>query len=97
MVHSKSSGCVKLYSSLQLRLFAHLHSLSLRWHLGRKTGEVLRVVDRGTRSVNSLLNYIIFSIMPTIVDILIAVIYFLTQFNAFFALIVFATMAVYLG
>jgi len=84
-------------SSVQVRLFAHLHGLSLRWHLGRKTGEVLRVVDRGTTSVNSLLNYILFSIMPTIVDIIIAILYFLTMFNAWFALIVFATMATYLS
>jgi len=55
------------------------------------------VVDRGTTSVNSLLNYILFSIMPTIVDIIIAIFYFLTMFNAWFALIVFVTMTVYLG
>lgn len=40
---------------VQVRLFAHLHSLSLRWHLGRKTGDVLRSIDRGTSSINSLL------------------------------------------
>ena len=55
------------------------------------------MVDRGTTSVNSLLNYILFSIMPTIVDIIIAIFYFLTMFNAWFALIVFVTMTVYLG
>ena len=82
---------------MQVRLFAHLHGLSLRWHLGRKTGEVLRVVDRGTNSVNSLLNYIVFSIMPTIFDIIIAIFYFLVKFNAWFALIVFLTMTVYLS
>lgn len=40
---------------VQVRLFSHLHSLSLRWHLGRKTGDVLRSIDRGTSSINSLL------------------------------------------
>ena len=40
---------------VQVRLFDHLHSLSLRWHLGRKTGDVLRSIDRGTSSINSLL------------------------------------------
>ena len=58
---------------------------------------MLRVVDRGTTSVNSLLNYIIFSIMPTVVDIIVAVFYFLVMFNGWFALIVFVTMAVYLS
>nr|XP_032813025.1 ATP-binding cassette sub-family B member 6, mitochondrial [Petromyzon marinus]XP_032813026.1 ATP-binding cassette sub-family B member 6, mitochondrial [Petromyzon marinus] len=82
---------------VQVQLFEHLHSLSLRWHLGRKTGEVLRSVDRGTSSINSLLSYIVFSILPTIVDIVIAIIYFVTFFNAWFGLIVFVCMCVYLG
>ena len=55
--------------SSQVGLFSHLHTLSLRWHLGRKTGEVLRVMDRGTASVNGLLSYLIFNIFPTMVSI----------------------------
>lgn len=81
---------------IEVTLFQHLHGLSLRWHLGRKTGEVLRVMDRGTNSINNLLNYIIFNIIPTLADIVIAIVYFLTAFNAWFALIVFITMALYL-
>ncbi|CAF1480233.1 unnamed protein product [Rotaria sp. Silwood1] len=82
--------------SLKLRVFSHLHNLSLSWHLTRKTGEVLRIVDRGTDSVDSLLDYILFSIFPTIADIIIAIIYFVVQFNIWFGIIVFATMFVYL-
>lgn len=81
---------------VQVRLFAHLHSLSLRWHLGRKTGDVLRSIDRGTSSINSLLSYIVFSIFPTIADIVISIIYFITYFNAWFGLIVFVCMTLYL-
>ena len=77
-------------------LFQHLHHLSLRWHLQRKTGEVLRVMDRGTDSINNLLNYIIFSITPTIVDLIVAVIYFTYMFNWWFGLIVFLTMFLYI-
>ncbi|XP_068612526.1 ATP-binding cassette sub-family B member 6 [Brachionichthys hirsutus] len=82
---------------IQVRLFAHLHSLSLRWHLGRKTGEVLRSIDRGTSSINTLLSYIVFSILPTIADIVISIIYFVTNFNAWFGLIVFVCMTFYLA
>ena len=48
---------VQQYTSraVQVQLFNHLHSLSLRWHLGRKTGEVIRMVDRGATSIDSLL------------------------------------------
>nr|XP_040219491.2 ATP-binding cassette sub-family B member 6 [Anopheles coluzzii] len=81
---------------IELELFRHLHSLSLRWHLNRKTGEVLRVMDRGTDSINNLLNYILFSITPTIVDILIAVVFFITAFNWWFGFIVFLTMTLYI-
>lgn len=81
---------------VEVELFRHLHSLSLRWHLGRKTGEVLRVMDRGTDSINNLLNYIIFSILPTIIDILVAIVYFVAAFNIWFGIIVFITMSLYI-
>ncbi|XP_059174693.1 ATP-binding cassette sub-family B member 6-like isoform X2 [Physella acuta] len=83
--------------AIQIKLFSHLHSLSLRWHLGRKTGEVLRVVDRGTNSINSLLSYLVFQILPTIADIIIAIVYFITFFNYLFGIIVFLSMALYLA
>lgn len=82
---------------IEIELFAHLHSLSLRWHLGRKTGEVLRIMDRGTDSITNLLNFILFSIAPTIIDILIAVVFFGITFNWYFGLIVFVTMVLYIG
>lgn len=82
---------------IEIELFRHLHQLSLRWHLQRKTGEVLRVMDRGTDSINNLLNYIVFSIAPTILDLLVAVAYFVYAFNWWFGLIVFLTMFLYIG
>uniref|UniRef100_A0A1I8QBP0 ATP-binding cassette sub-family B member 6 n=1 Tax=Stomoxys calcitrans TaxID=35570 RepID=A0A1I8QBP0_STOCA len=81
---------------IEVDLFQHLHQLSLRWHLQRKTGEVLRIMDRGTDSINNLLNYIIFSITPTIVDLIVAVVYFVYAFNWWFGLIVFLTMFLYI-
>ena len=83
--------------SVQIQLFSHLHCLSLRWHLGRKTGEVLRVIDRGTNSINNLLNYILFQIAPTIIDIVIAIVYFVSVFDYIFGAIVFISMAFYLA
>lgn len=55
---------IQQYTSLtiEIELFRHLHSLSLKWHLGRKTGEVLRIMDRGTDSISNLLNYLIFQV-----------------------------------
>ncbi|XP_029937191.1 ATP-binding cassette sub-family B member 6, mitochondrial [Myripristis murdjan] len=81
---------------VQVRLFSHLHALSLRWHLERRTGDVLRSVDRGTASINNLLSYILFSILPTIADIIIAIIYFISYFNVWFGLIVLTCMVLYL-
>ncbi|KAJ7345996.1 hypothetical protein JRQ81_001946 [Phrynocephalus forsythii] len=82
---------------IQVQLLRHLHGLSLRWHLGRKTGEVLRSVDRGTSSINNLLSYIVFSIFPTVADIIIAIVYFTTTFSAWFGLIIFLCMSLYLA
>jgi ATP-binding cassette subfamily B (MDR/TAP) protein 6 len=53
-------------------------------------------MDRGTASVNGLLNYIIFSIVPTLIDIVIAIAYFSVEFNIWFGVIVFVTMFFYL-
>ncbi|XP_056144941.1 ATP-binding cassette sub-family B member 6 [Lampris incognitus] len=81
---------------VQVRLFSHLHGLSLHWHLDRRTGEVLRSVERGTSSINNLLSYILFSVVPTICDIIIAIIYFVSYFSSWFGLIVLTCMALYL-
>eukprot|EP00092_Neocalanus_flemingeri_P036173 GFUD01039384.1.p1 GENE.GFUD01039384.1~~GFUD01039384.1.p1 ORF type:complete len:833 (-),score=230.22 GFUD01039384.1:183-2681(-) len=82
---------------IQVGLFEHLHTLSLRWHLSRKTGEVLRVMDRGTSSINSLMQYLVFSIFPTIADIIIAIVYFAVAFNIWFGVIILVTMIMYLA
>lgn len=81
---------------LQVDVLHHLHSLSLRWHLGRKTGEVLRVMDRGTQSINNLLSYLLFNILPTLVDIGVAIVFFVVAFDGWFGLIVFTTMLGYI-
>ncbi|VDO06242.1 unnamed protein product [Rodentolepis nana] len=81
---------------LSVHLFKHLQCQSMAWHLSRETGAMLRIVDRSTSSVSSVLNYLSFSIFPTIVDILVGVVYFITAFNYWYGLIVFITMGCYI-
>ncbi|KAI8979740.1 hypothetical protein BDF20DRAFT_871371 [Mycotypha africana] len=81
---------------ISIKFFAHLHSLSLHYHINRKTGEVLRVVDRGTNSIVNILSQILFQIVPALANILIAVVVFSVRFSLPFGLIVFITMALYL-
>lgn len=81
---------------VSVKLFAHLHSLSLQYHINRKTGEVLRVVDRGTNSIVQLLSQIVFQIFPALANILVAVVVFSFKFSLPFGLIVFVTMSLYL-
>ncbi|KAI8337672.1 hypothetical protein BC941DRAFT_375486 [Chlamydoabsidia padenii] len=81
---------------VSIKLFEHLHLLSLGFHLNRKTGEVLRVMDRGTNSVVQLLSQILFQIFPAIANILIAVFLFAITFSPAYGGIVFVTMALYL-
>lgn len=80
----------------QVSLYAHLHSLSISWHLSRKTGEVLKVLDRGTSGVQNLCSYLLFQIFPALTDIVIAFGYFTYAFNLWFALVAFVCMGIYL-
>eukprot|EP01134_Creolimax_fragrantissima_P005743 CFRG5743T1 len=81
---------------MKVKVFEHLHSLSLHWHLNRQTGSTLRIMDRGTSSVTDLLSSIVFSMTPTIVDIVIAIVFFVVAFDAVFGVIVMGTMVSYL-
>ncbi|CAH1762874.1 18520_t:CDS:10 [Entrophospora sp. SA101] len=81
---------------ISVKMFEHLHGLSLSYHINRKTGEVLRVMDRGTNSIITLLNQILFQIFPVIVDIIVAVVYFVIRFGWVFGAIVFITMTAYI-
>ncbi len=80
-----------------LQVFEHLHSLSLRFHLERQTGGVSRDIERGTRGISFLLTFLLFNILPTLLEIgLVAVILFV-KYNPWFAIITFATLVLYIA
>ena len=79
-----------------LNVFRHLHSLSLRFHLERQTGGVSRDIERGTRGISTLLNYMLFSIIPVILEFSLVAVVLLNKFDWRFAAITFAAVAVYL-
>ncbi|KAJ1569799.1 Homocysteine S-methyltransferase 1, partial [Nowakowskiella sp. JEL0078] len=81
---------------ISVQMMRHLHGLSLQFHLTRKTGEVLRVMDRGVSSIGSLLSYILFNIIPVIADIAVAVVIFFISFDIWLSMIVFTTMILYI-
>ena len=61
--------------------FGRLHQLSLRFHLSRRTGEVTKVVERGTKSINSMIYFLLFNIAPTIIELIVVAIIFYTLFG----------------
>jgi ATP-binding cassette subfamily B protein len=77
------------------RVLDHLHRLSLRYHLERKTGGLSRDLERGANSVSSLLNYMAFSILPTLVEVTLIAIILLRDYNPWFAAITFGSVVVY--
>jgi ATP-binding cassette subfamily B protein len=79
-----------------LNVFRHLHSLSLRFHLERQTGGVSRDIERGTRGISTLLNYMLFSIIPVILEFSLVAVVLLTRFDWRFAAITFAAVAIYI-
>jgi len=80
-----------------LEVFEHLHSLSLRFHLDRQTGGVSRDIERGTRGIGFLLNFTLFNILPTLLEIGLVAIILLSKYEAKFALITFVTLVIYIG
>ncbi|KAI8137554.1 hypothetical protein BJV82DRAFT_634815 [Fennellomyces sp. T-0311] len=81
---------------ISVKMFSHLHGLSLHFHINRKTGEVLRVMDRGTNSIVQLLSQILFQIFPALANIVVAVFVCAIKFTPPFGIIVFLTMSFYL-
>ena len=80
-----------------LEVFEHLHSLSLRFHLDRQTGGVSRDIERGTRGIGFLLNFTLFNILPTLLEIGLVAVILLSKYEAKFALITFVTLVIYIG
>ena len=80
---------------LSTRVLEHLHRLSLRFHLDRKTGAVSRDLERGTRSVSQILNYMAFSILPILVEFSLVGFILLRDYAPVFALAMFGAVVVY--
>ncbi|RKO93350.1 P-loop containing nucleoside triphosphate hydrolase protein, partial [Blyttiomyces helicus] len=83
--------------AVSVRILEHLHSLSLQFHLFRKTGEVLRVVERGTSSISSLLSYFLFNMGPVVLDTVAGVVVMLYTFDAAVGGILLSTMILYIA
>ncbi len=81
---------------VSIRVLDHLHRLSLRYHLERRTGGISRDIERGTRSVSSLLNYMVFSILPIIVEVALIAGILLDRYSVWFAVITFGSVVVYI-
>jgi len=79
-----------------LNVFRHLHSLSLRFHLERQTGGLTRDIERGTRGISTLLSYMLFSIIPVILEFSLVAAVLLARFDWRFAAITFAAVAIYM-
>ncbi len=78
-----------------LKTFRHLHSLSLRFHLDRQTGGLSRMVERGTRGIETVLRFALFSTLPTLVEIGLATVVIWIALGWAFAAIVFVTLVLY--
>jgi hypothetical protein len=75
------------YRELSVAAFEHVHSLSLDFHLGKKTGEVLSALGKGS-SINTFLEQVTFQVVPMIIDLAVAIGYFLIRFDAYYALVI---------
>ncbi|MES2048115.1 MAG: ABC transporter ATP-binding protein/permease [Pseudomonadota bacterium] len=82
--------------TIALKVFRHLHALSLRFHLNRQTGGMTRDIERGTRGISSLVSYALFSIFPTLLEISLVLIYLSTHYDIWFTLITVVALVTYI-
>src|SRR5258706_6744935 len=80
-----------------LGVFRHLHSLSLGFHLERQTGGMTRDIERGTRGISTLLSYLVFSILPVILEFTLVAVVLVAKFDWRFAAVTFGAVIVYIA
>ena len=82
--------------SIALEVFRHLHSLSLRFHLERQTGGMTRDIERGTRGVHSLISYSLYSIIPTLIEVVLVLTLLAVKYDIWFAAITGTALVLYI-
>jgi ATP-binding cassette subfamily B protein len=82
--------------TVSLQVFGHLHALSLRFHLDRQTGGLTRDVERGSRGISTLVSYTLYSILPTLVEVLLVLGWLGTHYEAWFAGITVVALTTYI-
>ncbi|GAB4513164.1 MAG: ABC transporter ATP-binding protein/permease [Sulfuricaulis sp.] len=80
-----------------LKVFEHLHNLALRFHLERQTGGMSRDIERGTAGIRFLLNFMLFNILPTILEIGFVAAILLVKYDPWFCIVTLVTLVVYIG
>ena len=83
--------------TIALRVFRHLHALSLRFHLNRQTGGMTRDIERGTRGITTLVSFTLFNILPTLIEIVLVLGYMVLHYDIWFSVITVAALALYVG
>ena len=78
-----------------LQVFDHLHALSLRFHLSRQTGGMTRDIERGTRGIQSLISFSLYSIIPTLIELAMVLGYFVYAYDIWFAGVTFIALFCY--
>ena len=84
-------------NSLSVTTLTHLHNLSLRYHLERNTGAISRDMERGAQSISSILNYLVFNIVPTAAELTLVAGILFSQYDRHFAIIIFLTVGIYVA
>ncbi len=82
---------------IALEVFHHLHALSLRFHLERQTGGLTRDIERGTRGISTLLSFMVFSVLPTLLEMALVTGFLIWQFDIWFGVITVAAIVLYVA
>ena len=80
-----------------LKIFEHLHNLSLKFHLNRQTGALSRIIDRGIGAIDFILRFVTFNIFPTLLEIILVCLILLNLFSWYFSIITFFVILFYIA
>jgi|TARA_B110000467_G_scaffold65718_1_gene59960 ABC-type transport system involved in Fe-S cluster assembly fused permease/ATPase subunit len=84
-------------SKVGLEVFAHLHQLELDFHLGRQTGGISRDIDRGTNGINFMMRFMVFNILPTIIELIVVMLILLFAFDVWFSAVTLVCVVAYVA
>ncbi|WP_339113086.1 ABC transporter ATP-binding protein/permease [Thioclava sp. GXIMD2076] len=88
---------MRALQGMAIQTFRHMHAMSLRFHIGRRTGALSRIIERGVKAIEFVLSFLLFNIVPLIIELVFVLVIFALAFDWRYALVLLVTIAAYVS